>query len=274
MGRETVRGREARRVGSGFVSLNHARHLPALPRRHKYKVLLGLLLVSIVIQTYGLHSGFAGMLSDVFRTVLIMTIFLVVFRGTRERLPAALLLLATVVVGWTRNFIGAGNEGALALAFNALSSIFLWTAVAVILRDLFRTPEAGVGNVLGAICGFLIAADAWTGIHICAYLLAPHSLAFDPGVQPLLGHWHGRLALFCYYSFAQMTMLGCRHHPGTRAGHHAEPVRCAVRHVLHRHRGRAVRRPGPECAARRCFRGWQAPAPTLEVFHGKRQTGS
>jgi hypothetical protein len=171
-------------------------------------VLLALLLTSIVIQTYGLHSGFAGMLSDIFRTVLVLTIFLVVFRGTRERVPAALLLLAMVVIGWTRDFAAASNDGGLALAFNALSSLFLWTAVAVILRDLFRTPEAGAGNVLGAICGFLIAADAWTGINICAYLLAPHSLAFDPGVQDQLGHWHGRLALFCYYSFAQMTMLG------------------------------------------------------------------
>ena len=24
----------------------------------------------------------------------------------------------------------------------------------------------------------------------------------------MLGHWHSRQALFCYYSFAQMTMLG------------------------------------------------------------------
>lgn len=37
--------------------------LPKLPRLHKYKVLLALLVVSIVIQTYGLHSGFAGLLS-------------------------------------------------------------------------------------------------------------------------------------------------------------------------------------------------------------------
>jgi voltage-gated potassium channel len=190
------------------VSLTHARHLPPLPRRHKYKVLLALLLTSIVIQTYGLHSGFAGVLSDIFRTVLVVTIFVVVFRGTRERVPAALLLLVTVVVGWTRHFTGASNDGGLALAFHALLALFLWTAVVVILRDLFRTPEAGAGNVLGAICGFLIAADAWTGVNICAYLLAPHSLAFDPGVQELLAHWHGRLALFCYYSFAQMTMLG------------------------------------------------------------------
>ena len=185
-----------------------AEGMPLLPRRHKYKVLLVLLLASIVIQTYGLRSGFAGVLSDVFRTLLAVTIFLVVFRGARERVPAALLLLATVVVGWTRHFTGSGDSGGLALAFNAVSSLFLWTAVAVILRDLFLTPEAGAGNVLGAICGYLIAADAWSGINICAYLLAPHSFAFDPGVQELLGHWHGRLALFCYYSFSQMTMLG------------------------------------------------------------------
>ncbi|MCU0966658.1 MAG: ion channel [Burkholderiaceae bacterium] len=190
------------------MSSTHARRLPALPRRHKYKVLLALLLTSIVIQTYGMHAGFTGLLSDIFRTVMFVTIFFVVFRGTRERVPAAVLLLVVVLVGWTRHFTGAGNDGALALAFNALLALFLWTAVAVILRDLFRTPEAGAGNVLGAICGFLIAADAWTGIHICAYLLAPHSLAFDPGVQDMLGHWHSRLGLFCYYSFAQMTMLG------------------------------------------------------------------
>ena len=182
--------------------------LPVLPRRHKYKVLLALLLASIVIQTYGLHAGFPGLLSDVFRTVLSVTIFLVVFRGARERVPAALLLLATVVVGWTRNFTGGSDDGGLALVFNALSSLFLWTAVAVILRDLFRTPEAGAGNVLGAICGYVIAADAWSGMNICAYLLAPHSFAFDPAVQEMLPHWHGRLALFSYYSFSQITMLG------------------------------------------------------------------
>lgn len=179
-----------------------------VPRRQKYKVLLALLLVSIVFQTYGLHTGFVGLLSDAFRTVLSVAIYLVVFRSAGERWPAALLLVANVFIGWTRHFTGGSDDGALALAFNLLTSLFLWTAVAVILRDLFRTPEAGAGNVLGGICGYLIAADAWTGINICAFLLAPHSFAFDPGVQEMLRHWHGRLALFCYYSFAQMTTLG------------------------------------------------------------------
>lgn len=167
-------------------------------RRQKYKVLLALLLVSIAIQAYGLHTGFVGVLSDVFRTVLSATIYRVVVRGTGERVPAALLLLATVFIGWARHFTGGSDGGALALAFNVLSSLFLWAAVTLVLRDLFRTPEAGAGIVLGAICGYLIAADAWTGINSCAFLLAPHSFAFDPGVWEMLGHWHARLALFCH----------------------------------------------------------------------------
>jgi len=52
----------------------------------------------------------------------------------------------------------------LARAFNALTSSFLWTAVAAILRDLLRhllrASDADGGGVLGAICNYLIAADA------------------------------------------------------------------------------------------------------------------
>jgi Ion channel len=185
-----------------------AGHPLRAPFLHKYKILLALLLVSIVIQTLGQHSGTAGLLSDAFRTLLGVMVFVVVFHGARERLPAALVLLATIVVGWARHFAGAGDDGMLALAFNALSSTFMWIAVAVILRDLFRTPDVGAGNVFGAICGYLIAADAWSGINICAYLLQPDSFALDPSIRDSMTHWHGRLAQFCYYSFSQMLMLG------------------------------------------------------------------
>lgn len=182
--------------------------LPRLPRRHKYKVLLALLLLSIVVQTYGLRSGWAGMASDLFRTLLGLTIFVVVFRDAREHWLAGVVLASAVGIGWVRQFTGGADDGALALLFNALSSLFMWIAVAVILRDLFRKPEAGAENVLGAICGYLIAADAWSGINISAFLLFPASYAIDPGIQQMMLQWHGRLAAFCYYSFSQMLMLG------------------------------------------------------------------
>lgn len=181
---------------------------PLLPRRHRYRVLLGLLIVSIVIQTFGVHAAGAGVLSDVFRTVLSVTVYFVVFAGLRERLPAALLLMLAIAIGWTRQLIGDGDGSWLALSFNLLSSAFMWLAVAVILRDLLSTRDAASGGVLGAICGYLIAADAWTGLNVCAYLLVPESFAIDPSIKDSMLHWHGRLAQFCYYSYSQMLMLG------------------------------------------------------------------
>lgn len=104
-----------------------------------------------------MHSGFVGVLPDASRAAPSVTIFFVVFCGAGERVPTVLLLLATVLIGWTHHFTGGSDDGALALAFDVLCALFLWAAMAVMLRDLFRTPGVGVGSVLGAICGYLIA---------------------------------------------------------------------------------------------------------------------
>jgi hypothetical protein len=117
---------------------------------------------------------------------------------------------------------------------------FLWATVGVILRDLFRRSVPGVQPVLGAICAYLIAADAWSGINLLAYQLVPASYSINPEIDLLLGHWHSRLSVFSYYSFSQM--LG--HHASARAGNDLEPAQRHVRHVLHRHRRIAFRRHG------------------------------
>jgi hypothetical protein len=87
-------------------------------------------------------------------------------------------------------------------------AVFLWAAVVVILRDLFSTPVVGAENVLGAICGYIIAGDAWGGVNAMTYLLIPGAYSINPGVGALLAEWHGRLALMSYYSISQMLTLG------------------------------------------------------------------
>ena len=62
--------------------------------------------------------------------------------------------------------------------------------------------------MLGAICGYLIAGDAWAGINEIAYLAEPAAFSINPGISGLLAEWHGRHALFSYYGFAQMLTLG------------------------------------------------------------------
>ena len=182
--------------------------MQANDRRHKYDLLLVLLLASLVIQSVGIASGTQGLLSDAFRTVLTIAIYVVVFWGTRERWLVAAILVPTIALGWVRPLLAASHEFAVAMAFNLLMALFLWAAVGVILRDLFRRSVPGAQPVLGAICAYLIAADAWSGINLLAYQLVPASHSIAPELDPLLAHWHSRLALFSYYSFSQMLTIG------------------------------------------------------------------
>jgi hypothetical protein len=65
-----------------------------------------------------------------------------------------------------------------------------------------------VDNVLGAICGYLVAGQAWASLNALAYLLAPGTYLIDPTVASVLADWHGRTALFAYYSYTQMITIG------------------------------------------------------------------
>lgn len=180
------------------------RSIDAVTRGHRFAALLVLLLVALITQS----SGAPELLSDAFRTVLGVAILVVVFERSHERVCMAAILVVTIAIGWWRPVSDAVLDHALSLTLYALLALFLWAAVWVILRDLFQRPAVGAENVLGAICGYLIAGDAWAGVNAFAYVLAPAAYSINPDVGALLVGWHGRMALFSYYSFAQMLTIG------------------------------------------------------------------
>ena len=45
-------------------------------------------------------------------------------------------------------------------------------------------------------------------VNAIAYLLAPSAYSINPEIAALLPHWHGRVALFTYYAFAQVLTIG------------------------------------------------------------------
>jgi len=175
--------------------------------RRKYFVLFALLCIALAIETVSVRGG-ERFFSDLFRLVLGVAIWFVVFRRPRERVAMAALLVAATAVNWGRYFAAESFVHALSLAEQLVLAFFLCGAVYVILRDLFESPSPGAENVLGAICGYLIACDAWARLNAIAYLLVPSSYSIDPGVAALLPDWHGRVALFTYYAFSQVLMLG------------------------------------------------------------------
>jgi hypothetical protein len=171
-------------------------------------VLLALLLVALAIETFIVQSGAERLRSDILRMVLTVAIWAIVFERRRERAAMAAVLIGSFLVNWGRYFTAANLEQALSLVDQVLLSLFLWSAVWAILRDLFRAPPAGAENVLGAICGYLIAGHAWAHANALAYLLVPSSYNINPELAVLLPDWHSRLALFTYYAFTQVMTIG------------------------------------------------------------------
>jgi hypothetical protein len=177
-------------------------------RRRKYAVLLALLVVALVVETFHAQSGAERLRTDAVRTVLAIAIWIVVFERPRERATMAAVLLASLAINWGRHFTVTSLDYALSLADQVVMSLFLWIAVYVILRDLFRARAGGAENVLGAICGYLIAGNAWGHINAIAYLMAPSAYSINPEIAGFLPDWHGRTALFTYYAFTQVMTVG------------------------------------------------------------------
>jgi len=177
-------------------------------RGRKYALLLGLLLFSLAFQSFVSRPGSGTLVADGIRTLLSVAILVVVFVRPRERAVMALVLAATLAIAWGRDLSGGNQEHASTIVFYGLMVLFLASAVYVILRQLFRAPAGSVDQVLGAICGYLIAGDAWAGVNAIAYHLLPASYSVNSEVAALVVDWHGRMALFSYYSIAQMLTVG------------------------------------------------------------------
>ena len=96
-----------------------------------------------------------------------------------------------------RQIFGGSLDNARSIALSALMSLFGWAAVLVILRDLFHERAVGTENVLGVICGYLIAGEAWAGANEIAYLAIPVAYSINPDISTLLAEWQVAMRCFC-----------------------------------------------------------------------------
>ena len=85
-------------------------------RRHKHAVLLVLLFIVLAITMINAQSDAERLHTDVLRTVLGVTIWIVVFERRRERATMGAVLLASLAIIWGRHFTVASLEHALSLA--------------------------------------------------------------------------------------------------------------------------------------------------------------
>lgn len=177
-------------------------------RDHRFLVLLSTLGLAVVVQSLNQRLGGIAIVTDVLVTLVILAVFLVVFQRTRERLITLATASVAIAILGARYVLPRAYEAPLAVAHDALVVVFLGWAVVEILRGLFSAGAVNGDDVLGAVCGYVLAGAAWAKVYGLASFLVPGSFDISGELQNTLVEWHGRSTLFMYFSFVTLTTLG------------------------------------------------------------------
>ena len=177
-------------------------------RRHKYALLLAALLCVTLVQSFSqrlLHPMVSGL--AVMATMLL--VFLIVFERKTDR-RAALIALIVAATGFVGAYVVPGSYPQLPLRIvNHGASLLLGGfATYVILRNIFAQRIVGVDDVLGAVCGYLLAAEAWSDLYLLIETCVPGSFSVSPGFSAGLDTWDGRIVVLSNVSLGSLTSVG------------------------------------------------------------------
>ena len=191
-------GKHAVRIGRGGRVTTLA--------RHKYLLLLLTLVGILLVQSFAHPVVFV---SEVLAPLSMLAVLLVVFTGRRQRTVALAVAAAAIAANVARFLPMPSEYHALQTAgAHGIRVLFPAFAVAVILRNIFAEKTIAGDQVLGAVCGYLLAGAAWAHIFVLAEILAPGSFSVGSELAKGFSGWHGRDALFYYFSLVTLTTMG------------------------------------------------------------------
>ena len=135
-------------------------------KRYKHAVLLGALIWVALVQSFSHREVLGPVLSDVTIAMVMLLIFLIVFHRRMNRLVACIALATAVVADWAHYVLPGFAELPLRLIYHSAALLLVGFAALVILRNIFEQHVVRIDDVLGAVCGYLLASAAWS-ISLC-----------------------------------------------------------------------------------------------------------
>jgi voltage-gated potassium channel len=178
-------------------------------RQHKYLVLVVTLSCLYIGQStaHGLTGG--RVFSDTLAALIMLAVLLVVFEHRHARIVALAVATVGILTSLARYLPSAEPyQVLLTIVHYVLLTLFLGYAVAVILGNIFKKSAVGADDVLGAVSGYLIAGAAWSSLYALTNSLVPESFTLPPAFAAQLSDWHGRSAVFNYFSVVTLTTMG------------------------------------------------------------------
>jgi hypothetical protein len=177
-------------------------------RSRRFLILLSTL--AVVGGVESLNQSLAGILiiTDALLVLVVLAVFFVVFERTHQRLATLAAAIVAIGILGARYVVPSEHHVSLSVVHDALLALFFGWAVIEILRGLFVGKPVQRDDILGAVCGYLIAGGAWANLYALLELLSPGSFSVSADLQGMLADWHRRHALFNYFSFVTLTTVG------------------------------------------------------------------
>ena len=177
-------------------------------KKRKHAILLAALVWVALIESFSHRQVLGPVLSDLVITATLLLVFLIVFDRWGNRLVAFIALATAVVAGWAHYLLPSSAELWLRLIYHSAALLLTGFAALVILRNIFRQRAVRADDVLGAVCGYLLAAGAWSSLFMLIEIFLPGSFNVSPGFGAGMDTWHGRIAVLSYVSLSSLTSLG------------------------------------------------------------------
>jgi Ion channel len=177
-------------------------------REWKYLALLVALVVAAILEPLSVTwPESAQIIGGLAVLVLNVPVFLVVFEARWER-GVAFGLLPPLVAANIVHEVVSDRWQIGAIVFHCLATMFLALAVAMILKRIFQHQAIRTDDVIGVLCGYLLAAVAWGNVYALVYVLWPASFRVADTIAWRLADWHLKRYLFNYFSVMTLTTMG------------------------------------------------------------------
>ena len=167
-------------------------------RERKYLALLTVLIVAAVLEPLAADwSERSRIFAGVIVAVVALGVLLAVFEQRWERWSALFLVTPMLASNITHQVLSGWAQVA-AIVYHVFGVVFFGFAVAMILKRIFQGEATRADPVIGALCGYLLAAVAWANAYALVYLLQPGSFHVADALA-----WRLR-----YFSVTTLTSLG------------------------------------------------------------------
>jgi hypothetical protein len=163
----------------------------------------------ILVESFSHRLLLGPVASDLAVLTTEMLVLLIVFDRRVNRL-VGFIAFATAVASALAHYVLPPTypQVQLRLIYHSALLLLLGLAVIVILRNIFAQRAVRSDDVLGAVCGYLLAAAAWSNLFMLIEVFVPGSYSVGQGFGAQLDSWDGRIAVMNYVSIGSLTGVG------------------------------------------------------------------